>query len=183
MVEVALRALPDASYLRQRLDYNQETGVFLWRARPTEHFLDAAHCGTWNTRYAGKVAGFIHAEGYRQISIDDLKFMAHRIAWLLVRGKPIPRQIDHIDGDPMNNRIANLRAATHAENAANSGTRMNNTSGAKGVHFDRHRGKFEAHITHHYKLYHLGRFDTLEQAIAARREAAERLHGKFARHE
>jgi hypothetical protein len=56
------------------------------------------------------------------------------------------------------------------------------TSGAKGVHFNPTRGKFEAHITHRYKYYHLGRFDTLEQAVAARREAAERLHGNFARH-
>ena len=57
MANLPLRTLPDASYLRERLDYNPETGVFIWRARPLEHFQNAALCGTWNTRYAGKSSG------------------------------------------------------------------------------------------------------------------------------
>ena len=183
MASLPLRTLPCAIYLRERLDYNPETGVFIWRSRPLEHFPNAALCGTWNTRYAGKPAGFRHGKGYRQISVDDIKYMTHRIAWAMEHDGPMPQDIDHIDGDRANNRIANLRAATRSENLANAMIARHNTSGAKGVHFNRYWGKFEAHITHHYKYYHLGKFDTLEQAAAARRKAAERLHGKFARHE
>ena len=108
--------------------------------------------------------------------------MTHRLAWMMIHGAPTA-DIDHIDGNRTNNRISNLRAATRSENLANARKHAHNTSGAKGVYFDRQRGKYQAHITHQYKYYHLGRFDTFEQAVAARRDAAERMHGKFARHE
>ena len=182
MTNLGQKILPDRAYLRLRLGYDPATGVFLWRIRPADHFADQAKGNTWNTRYAGKPAGFEHGQGYRQIAINDVKFMAHRVAWLLVYGEPVPQEIDHIDGNRANNRITNLRAVTRAENLANSKMRAN-SSGAKGVYFDRQRGKYQAHIMHQYKYYHLGRFDTFEQAVAARRDAAERLHGKFARHE
>lgn len=174
--------LPSVTYLRERVDYDPVTGVFTWRARPVDQFPGARHCGTWNTRYAGKLAGTIKVNGYRAIGIDDKQYYAHRIAWLMVYGSEAPHEIDHIDGDRTNNRIANLRSATTAQNAANKRKTATNT-GAKGIWFDAAAGKFRACITHDYKQRHLGCFDTLEEATAARREAAERLHGAFARHE
>lgn len=176
------KALPDVSYLRQRLDYDPATGIFIWRARPAEQFPDAAHGHTWNTRYAGKSAGSMNNSGYLKIGIDDEQFLAHRIAWLMFHGSSVPHDIDHVDGNRTNNRIANLRAATRAENLANM-RRLKTNTGIKGVYFDAKRQKFQAHITVSYRQHNLGRFDTLEEAITARREAAMRLHGSFARHE
>jgi hypothetical protein len=176
-----LRPLPSLAYVQQRLSYDQKTGKFTWLPRPLEQFADEAKGRSWNTRYAGKTAGFNHAKGYRQIAIDDMKFMEHRVAWLMVFGSLPPADIDHIDGNRSNNRIANLRAATRAENLWNAQMSRSNTSGAKGVGWDTSRGKFEAHITYRYKKHHLGRFDTFDEALEARREAAKRFYGVFAR--
>lgn len=179
-----IRALPEYTYLHQRLDYDRGTGVFVWHARPSWHFPNEALRGTWNTRYAGKIAGHTSKCGYRMICVDDMSFLAHRLAWLLTYGDhPVPQEIDHIDGDRTNNRISNLRIATRAENLANAGLSRRNKSGLRGVWFDAKRGKFQVSIKHLNKQYHLGRFDTIEQAAAARREAATRLHGEFARHD
>src|SRR5580765_2401910 len=100
--------LPGAVYLDQCLDYDPAAGTVLWRARPVEHFSNIAHCNRWNTRYAGKPAGSIQNRGYHQIVIDDVKFLAHRIAWLMTYGAPVPQEIDHIDGNRANNGISNL---------------------------------------------------------------------------
>jgi hypothetical protein len=178
---MSVRPLPDATYVRACLDYDPMTGELFWRTRPVEHFSDMSYRNRWNTRYAGKVAGFKHHRGYHLVLIGAVKFMAHRVAWLMERGEPVPNEIDHIDGDRSNNRISNLRAATRSENLSNMRAKNSNCQ-TKGVWFDASRGKFQAHITHRYKSYKLGRFDTLEEAVAARREAAERLHGEFARH-
>lgn len=177
------RPLPSVAYLRERLHYEPATGVLTWRIRPTEHFPDKAHCDTWNTRYAGKSAGAAHNSGYRILDIDDVALMAHRIVWAMFYGNDVPYDIDHIDGNRTNNRIDNLRLATRAENLANAKKRKHTKTGVKGVSFDTNRGKFQAHITVLYKKHHLGRFDTLDEAIAARRIAAERLQGKFVKHE
>lgn len=175
-------SLPDVAYLRERLAYDPATGIFLWRSRPVSCFPDAAHGNTWNTRYAGTPAGSTNNSGYFKIGIDDRQYLAHRIAWLMFYGSEVPHDIDHIDGDRTNNRIANLRLATRAENQANK-RRLTTNTGIKGVYFDAKRQKFQAHITVSYRQHNLGRFDTLEDAVAARREAAERLHGAFVRHE
>jgi hypothetical protein len=134
----------------------------------------------WNARYAGKTAGAVTPRGYLSISISKTRFMAHRLAWLLHHGEPVPEIIDHTDRRPLNNRIANLRPATTSQNLFNAKTPLHNTSGVKGV--SPHRtGGFQMQIWAAGKYY--GRhFRTLEEATAARREAAIRLHGEFVRH-
>jgi hypothetical protein len=104
--------------------------------------------------------------------------MAHRLAWLLVWTAGAIEI--HIHGNPGNNQISNLRAATRSQNAENRRLNRNNRTGVKGVCLN--RGKFDAYIRHHggQRLF-IGRFATLEDAAAACREAAERLHGEFAR--
>lgn len=180
---MAAKPLPSAEYLRRRFAYDQSTGILLWRRRPAAHFSNERRHATWNARCAGKPAGWLMQKGYIQLTLDGDIFTAHRIAWKMMHGEPVPREIDHIDGNRANNRISNLRAATHAENIANSRLTKLGNSGVRGVHFERRTGRFAAHITHLQKQYHLGRFDTLEEAAAARREAATRLYGEFARHE
>jgi hypothetical protein len=119
--------------------------------------------------------------GYLYIGIDYQQHYAHRLAWLIVHGKPVPDQIDHIDGDRGNNRIDNLRSTNHADNAANAKPHRGSVTGVKGVR-NHHGGSFQAYISRNGKFYVLGNFATLEEAEAVRRKAAERLHGSFARH-
>ena len=90
-------------------------------------------------------------------------------------------QTDHIDGDGLNNIRANLRAATTAENQHNQRLSRRNTSGYKGVSFNKQAGKFKAEIRVNGPQLHLGYFTTAEDAHAAYSEAAARYHGEFAR--
>ena len=89
--------------------------------------------------------------------------------------------VDHIDCDPLNNRRSNLRLATLAENNRNQRTAKNNTSGYKGVSFDKARGKWRAAIAHDGQRYRLGSFVTVEEAREAYLTASAKLHGEFGR--
>ena len=167
--------------MRECIDYDPGTGLFRWRTRPLGHFKGPAPWKAWNTRHAGNSAGTAMPNGYIYIGIDYQQHYAHRLAWLFVHGKPVPDQVDHMDCDRSNNRIANLRSATHADNMANSRGHRGSITGVKGVR-PHHGGGFQAYIARHGKFHVLGTFATLEEAEAARRKAAERLHGQFARH-
>jgi hypothetical protein len=90
-------------------------------------------------------------------------------------------EIDHIDGDGLNNRRSNMRLSTHAENMRNRRIAKNNTSGFKGVAWDKNGAKWRAKIKVDGEQIHLGQFDTPEAAHAAYVAASEKLHGEFAR--
>lgn len=89
--------------------------------------------------------------------------------------------VDHVDGDGLNCRRENLRQANHSENQCNKPAYRTNKSGYKGVDWDSHHGKWRAQIAKDGRHYHLGRFDTAEEAARAYDAAARRLHGAFAR--
>lgn len=103
--------------------------------------------------------------------------MMHRV----LTNAPSTMQVDHINGDGLDNRGANLRLATHAENGLNKGCLKNNKIGIKGVSWCRRSEKWKAQIQLNGRSKTLGRFDTTEEAAAAYREAAQQLHGPFAR--
>lgn len=174
------KTLPSRDLVRQLLSYDADTGEFTWMPRPRETFTDQRTFAVWNTKNAGKPAGGSKKHGYLYISIAHTQYFAHRLAWLVHYGDPVPDHIDHADGKPGNNRIANLRAATQSQNMANSKRRKNNAVGIKGV-WRMTSGKFRARIAHEGVAVHLGVFDTVEEAAAAYREGAFRLHGAFAR--
>lgn len=186
---MAASKLPDITYIREALDYDPDTGIFTWKVRPFHHF-DATTYNpqTWNTRFAGKRAGSLCRSGPRRIYwMIELGLMgrhkAHRIAWLMVHGDPVPELIDHINADGADNRIANLRAATKAENGWNQRRFIKETTApVKGVfrHARRYPNTpFVAYITVNKKRLHLGYFATLEEAAEARRKAAAQFHGDF----
>jgi hypothetical protein len=157
--------------LRELLDYNQETGVFTQRLNRT---------GV----KAGAIAGTNHCMGYRTIRLEGRDYLAHRLAWLYMTGAWPTHQIDHINGVKDDNCFANLREATHAENNRNTGRRSDNTSGFKGVIFDRRNGgRWRAYIQKNGRMRHIGGFDTPEEAHKAYCEAAREHHGEFARTE
>ena len=135
------------------------------------------------TSTGGQLAGSVvgSKSGYYLITMVDRKFYkVHRIIFLWHHGW-LPPEIDHIDLDKSNNRIANLRPAEKTSNAWNVGKRANNTSGFKGVTWSKRWGKWYAQIQVNGKRKGLGYFDTPEKAHAAYIEAARKHHGEFAR--
>ena len=181
---MARKTLPPRELLRELLDYNPLTGQLIWRHRPREMFTQKGAFLRWNKCYAGTVAGNVKPNGIN-VGIRGSIYSAHRLIWLLVNGEPIPSEIDHRDGNPHNNLIANLRAATRSQNVANTGRRVDNVSGVKGIRQPGNSGSigFVARIKVDGKTIYLGSFATLQDAAKARREAAIKLHGEFARHD
>lgn len=126
-----------------------------------------------------RVAGSLDDRGYRTLSVNGKNRSAHRVIWEHVNGD-IPKglEVDHIDGDPSNNSILNLRLVTHTQNMQNQHRpRGNNkTSGVKGVHWDKEKLRWRTHIVVNRKQVFIGRFDTIAEAQAAYQDAAARLH-------
>jgi len=130
-----------------------------------------------NTRKTGAV----NSTGRRQISINKKIYKEHRLIFLWHHGW-MPFEVDHIDGNPLNNKIENLRAATHSQNVANTLCRADNTSGEKGVWWDERRSKY---VVYTYKdgkrLYGTPAYtEHFDKAVVAARELRVRIHGEFA---
>lgn len=153
-----------AEYLRELLSYDQDTGVFVWRVS----------CQGTN---AGDVAGTPGSEGRRKITIGYRSFKSHRLAWLYVYGCWPKQLIDHINGDPTDNRICNLREATVSENQGNQRVaHTRNQTGLLGAHKKNGRNNFRARITVAGKQIHLGHFPTADLAHAAYLAAKATYH-------
>jgi HNH endonuclease/AP2 domain-containing protein len=161
---------PTAERVRELLDYNPLTGVFLWRVSPA------------NNTPAGTIAG-ADCDGYRLIRVAGGRYKGHQLAWLYMTGEWPSSRIDHIDTNRGNNTWTNLRYATNSQNKANMGRRADNTSGFKGVRWYPTTKKWAAQIGFQGTRKNLGYFATPEQAHAAYCEAASRLFGEFARFE
>lgn len=151
--------------LRDALYYDPETGFFTWRES--------------SARIAkGLRAGGATGNGYHFIGIDARRYLAHRLAWLYVHGRWPEHFIDHINGDPSDNRLVNLREANNAQNSHNRSVTSRSATGLKGV--SRKGKRFKAQITVDYHIIPLGVFDTPEEAHVAYRAAAIRFQGAFA---
>ncbi|HLT04808.1 MAG TPA: HNH endonuclease signature motif containing protein [Pseudomonas sp.] len=152
------------------------TGRLYWKTRPLEFFPEgkeqARSCKSWNTRHAGRPAFNTRSgAGYLHGSLFGDKFCAHVIVFTLHHGKWPDQTIDHINGDRMDNRPENLRDVPHLQNCRNQPRSRASSTGITGVHFSKERGKYEAHITVKGKTVHLGRFDRMPDAVAARKRA------------
>lgn len=153
-------------------DYNPENGLLTWKNRPEHHFRTLKGWRTFHARFAGKPAGCVDAKGYIRILIDGHGVRAHRIVWLMCHGEEALGEIDHINGNPADNRIENLRLVTNWQNSRNRKTPKQNTSGRVGVAWRQDLGRWEATIgVGSGKSKSLGAYDTKEEAIAARRGA------------
>ena len=119
----------------------------------------------------GAEAGCLHSYGYRQTRMNDTVYLVHRIIWKMCHGKDPAGELDHIDHDPSNNRLGNLREVTHLENHHNVSMRKDNTSGVTGVALDKKRGKWHATIQVEGKRINLGFFTQRWHAIRARKLA------------
>lgn len=171
--------LPSVELLRELIAYHPETGALEWKRRAPHHFRSQAQRRAWNARWAGRVAEPSKADGYVRLRIDGKQYVGHRLAWSIFHGAHPDFEIDHINGDRSDNRIANLRASDPATNNRNLSIPRNNTSGRVGVYYQ--PARWRASITINDSPVHLGYFDTFEEAVAAR-EAAERRHGFHENH-
>lgn len=151
----------------RRLSYDPQTGILVWKT--SKRGIAAG------TPVRGK-----RPDGYIRVNIRGEMHYAHRIAFVLMTGKWPERHVDHIDGDPSNNRWANLREATPSQNLANS-FRPNKTSSLKGV--SRSRDRWRATISIDGKARHIGVFATKDEAHAAYVDVAKKIFGEFARTE
>jgi hypothetical protein len=129
----------DADYVRKRLEYDPDTGVFTWKPRTIGSTADKI----WNTRFAGEVAGTINNKGYRQIWIDGKSYMTARLAWLYVHDEWPNNQIDHINRVRDDDRLVNLRDVAPTENCNN---RSNNNGLPEGVYWHIGAVKYRAQI-------------------------------------
>ncbi|MCM2574533.1 HNH endonuclease [Achromobacter xylosoxidans] len=162
------------SIAREALSYSPDTGALAWLPRRRTLFTTDQQWRAWNTRYAGKEAGRIANDGYRKVTMLGGRYQAHRLIWLLVYGCWPAGEIDHINGDPADNRLANLRDVSHQENQRNQRLKSSNTSGFNGVLWDKTTKRWKAYIGGAQRT-HVGFFDTPEAAAAARKAAQQRL--------
>ncbi len=153
--------------LRDLLDYDPRTGVFIWRSN--------------RGGAAGRLAGTIDTHGYRLIRVDCKLYRSCRLAWLYVTGEWPKYQIDHINMVRDDDSWTNLRLATSSQNNMNRRARAGTASGLKGVSWDSRSGKWVALITAFGVTTWLGVFDDPQEAHRAYSDAAEKFHGEYRR--
>jgi hypothetical protein len=169
-----IRPKPPIEAIRQLLDYNPDTGEFKFKrkvsGRPSLHPSGIGGCDQL---------------GYHKIGVArGQQIKSHILAWAIVHGEWPAKDIDHINGDPGDNRIANLRLCEHRENQRNRSVQSNNKLGFKGVHAIKLKSgaiKYRARVVTDGQHRHVGCFDRAEDAAAAYAAVARELHGDFAR--
>ncbi len=155
-------------YLKSILDYNPETGIFVWKI-------------SRGKAKAGNVAGYLTKSKYLVIRIDNINYLAHRIAWLYSYGN-LPKILDHINGNRNDNRLCNLRECTRSQNQYNHKNYSTNTSGVKGVSWNTKMQKWKVAIRTKFGRLHLGYYKSLDEAKDVIMKARIKYHGEFANH-
>jgi hypothetical protein len=148
-------------------------GSLYWRV--------AAGRGVSVKRPGDLVAPAPDPHGYQFVTWRRKHYAVHRVVFLLVHGW-LPEFVDHIDGDPGNNRVGNLRPATHLQNMRNAKTRKDNTSGVKNVYWHKQIRRWSVRLSIKGKQVSFGCYATLDEASAAAERARASTFGEFARH-
>lgn len=166
-------------YLKTRLSYDPQSGLLSWLPRDRSEFKSDRAYRAWVGRFQNR-EGFtaMTANGYKIGRIGQINIFAHRVAWALHYGGWPDGEIDHINGNRSDNRIANLRVVSTKENARNRRLDHRNTTGVSGVYWHKEVGKWCAAIGKREKL---GYFSDFDEAVKARK-AAEDRYGYHANH-
>ncbi|MBB3997258.1 HNH endonuclease signature motif containing protein [Aureimonas pseudogalii] len=181
------KELPDQALLLSLLSYEADTGRLTRKALPLEHFMGSGHPGgpslaalIYNARNAGREAFTTSdARGYKHGKVQGVNYQAHRVIWKMVHGED-PNIIDHIDGDPSNNRIGNLRSCTNEQNCRNY-KKPAGSSSYRGVCWVRRDKRWAARISvGKLGKMSLGNFRSEIEAARAYDAAAVIHHGEFA---
>lgn len=151
--------------LKQLVEYDPATGVFerIGKLHHTAH----------------KIPKSSNQDGYLTVWLDGKNRRQNRMAWLYMYGAPIPKILDHINGNRKDNRISNLRPATVAQNQQNSRLRCDNSSGVKGVSWDKSQNSWKAYSKNKGKTKHIGVFKSFEDAVEARVRYVKETYGEF----
>ena len=157
-------------YVDSVLEYDSTSGVFIWKRDNDNHF-----------HHKGKIAGRVNKDGRVQIKINGNMYSAHRLVFLLENGAFPELDVDHVDGNPLNNSRSNLRLATKQQNRYNTKLAKNNKLGVKGVHLTR-LNRFSVAVSINGVQEYLGTYATLEEATAVAESNRNKYHGEFVRH-
>lgn len=155
--------------IRDLIDYNPETGVLTAKVN-------------FSGRQAGSVIGSQTWQGYYAFSLFGKKCFAHRLAWLLHYGEWPSQPIDHINGIKTDNSIRNLRLCSLSQNQFNKPTQKNNTTGVKGVYWNKRDKRYVASVQFNGKKYSAGHHKDIESAKEAVMKLREKLAGEFTNH-
>jgi hypothetical protein len=170
------RGVP-VSFLHELFICDAERGLLTWRLRPNHHFATVRAATIINVRNGGKPAGGTDGRGYLMLTFifagRRIKTYGHRVVWAFATGAWPARTIDHRNGDRLDNRLANLREATRAQQNLNMGPRKSET-GLRGAY--RNGPGFQAKMKHEGKTYRFGQFRTAEEAHAAYLAGRARLN-------
>jgi len=128
----------------------------------------------------GNKVGWTDFLNYKVTEINGKHYKLHKLIFLMFYGY-MPKYIDHIDGNPENNKIENLREVTHSQNMMNSKKKKNNTTGYKNVLIDKTSGKYRVQIRHNKKTFRSKLQDSLENAILIANQQRAILHGEYSR--
>ena len=133
-----------------------------------------------NAIKVGNIAGCFQKNGYQILMLNKKFYLVHRLVFLMFNGY-MPKIIDHIDGNPSNNKIENLREATQSQNLCNKIKQTNNKCGVKGVFWDSRRNEWTASCQ--YKGKTIRKYcKSIDEAEEVVRKLREQLHGQFAHH-
>ena len=150
--------------LKELLHYDPETGLFTWRVSRRGHVR------------TGNIAGCKSGpNGYRVLKVDGVVYLEHRLAWFYMTGEFPASDIDHFDGDKVNNRFGNLRLVSRKQNLENQKLHRDNGTGYRGVTLDKRTGRYVARIIHYGRGFHIGVYDTALEAAAAAKAARDSL--------
>lgn len=173
------RELPSLEVLHKLLRYEPVSGKLFWRERTPEMFTDGyrtaiGNCANWNANNSNKEAlGCKNANGHKHGAINHVRYLAHRVVWTMVYGRAPDMDIDHINHDPSDNRIKNIREVTRSENQRNMSMRKDNKSGVCGVRRNpTQKISYNARIGDTY----LGSFGCITAAAVARKVADKQLN-------
>ena len=167
------RTILDIEFLKEKYSYNPETGDII--------LLKLTHKYRHKNKL-NKPIGSITSSGYITVrGITRTPIMAQRVAWVLYYNEQPPDYIDHIDRNPSNNKISNLRATTNQLNMVNKELQCNNSSGFVGVSYCKERKLWESYIKFNGKKINLGRFQYIKDAANTYNKKAIELFGEFAR--
>ena len=134
----------------------------------------------WNK--SGQLAGHFDNDGYLVIYFKGCSYLGHRVIWVIIHDQWPLEAVDHINGNPSDNREKNLRLASLSQNQHNRKLNRNNKSGIKGVYWCSRRKKLHGQIRINGRNKSIGMFISIEEAAIAMAEARNRLHGDFAKH-
>lgn len=174
---------PSALDLHKLLRLDSETGILYWKRREgNTHGINI-----FNAKFADKVAGCVATDkkgrSYIKVRVNDCLYQAHQIIFCMIYGQwpEDDKEVDHRDGDGLNNKPSNLREASRTQNNFNRKISVNNVLGYKNITYEERTKSYRVELSANKKRIYRKRFKDLSEAISARDFVASQYHEDFYR--